>query len=71
MDWTGSCVTVAYAKKSRGLCDLDLNTIDMVLADDTSSCHDNHLSQIILKSNQAGKVMDWTRACVTIAYAQS
>ena len=43
----------AYAPSLRADCDLDVWPKNMVLVFDTSSCHENHLWQIIFKSYHA------------------
>ena len=43
--------TEVYAQSLSADCDLDLWSSDMVLVRDTSSCHDDHLCQIIFKSH--------------------
>ena len=41
--------TEVYAQSLSVDCDLDLSPSDMVLVHDTSSCHADHLCQIIFK----------------------
>ena len=47
--WTG--FTEVYAQSLSADCDLDLWPSDMVLVLNISSCHDDHLCQIIFKSH--------------------
>ena len=42
-----------YAQSLSADCDLDLLPSDMVLVRHTSSCHDDHLCQMIFKSYHA------------------
>ena len=44
-------VSLVYAQSLSADCDLHLWPSDMVLVPDTSSCHDDHLCQIIFKSH--------------------
>ena len=53
MGRTQTGFTDVYAQKFSADCDLDLLPSDMVLVHDISSCHDNHLCQIIFKSHYA------------------
>ena len=45
--------TEIYAQSLRADCDIDLWSTDMVLVHDTLFCHDDHLYQIIFKSDHA------------------
>ena len=45
---------ISYVAYKRAQYDLDFQACDMVLTSNTSSCHDDHLCQIVLKSNHAG-----------------
>ena len=47
--------TQAYAQSLSANCDLDLWPSNIVLTWDTSSCHDDHLWQIIFKTPHAGQ----------------
>ena len=71
MGLTRTGFTEVYAQSLSADCDLDLWPSDTVLVCDTSSCHDNHLCQIIFKSHLHNKVMGRTRKCFTEVYAQS
>ena len=52
--WVGhEQVSLAYAKSLSGNCDLEFRPSDMVLVRDISSCDDDHLCQIIFKSQYA------------------
>ena len=51
MGRTRTGFTEVYAQSLSADCDLDLWPSDMVLFRDTSSCHDDHLCQIIFKSH--------------------
>ena len=51
IDRTGTGFTDVYAQNLSADCDLDLWSSDMVLVPNTSSCHDEHLCQIIFKSH--------------------
>ena len=53
MGRTPTSFTEVYAQNLSVDCDLDLWPNDMVLVRDTSSCHDDHLCQIIFKSHNA------------------
>ena len=66
---TGS--TEVYAQSLSVDCDLDLCPSDMVLVRDTSSCHDDHSCQIIIKSTMHNRVMGRTRTGFTEVYAQN
>ena len=46
-----ACVNTANAQRSHIPCDLDLQASDIVLECDISSCHDDHLYQLTLKSD--------------------
>ena len=51
MGRTRTGFTKVYTKSLSADCDLDLLPSGMVLVRDTSSCHDDHLCQIIFKSH--------------------
>ena len=51
MGLTQTDFTEVYAQSLSANCDLDLCLSNMVLVRDTSSCHDDHLCQIIFKSH--------------------
>ena len=51
MGRTRTGFTEVFAKSLSADCDLDLWPSDMVLVRNTSSCHDDHLCQIIFKSH--------------------
>ena len=51
MGRTRTGFTEVYAQSLSADCDLDFLPSDMVLVRDTSSCHDDHLCQIIFKSH--------------------
>ena len=53
MGQTQTGFTEVYAQSLRADCDLDLEPSDMILVHNTSSCHDDHLCQIIFRSNYA------------------
>ena len=53
MNRTGTSFFEAYAQSLSANCDLDLRPSDMFFVRDTPSSHDNHLCQIMLKSNHA------------------
>ena len=53
MGRTRTGFTEVYAQILSADCDLDLCPSEMVLLRDTSSCHDDHLRQIIFKSQNA------------------
>ena len=71
MDRTRTGSTEVYAQSLSLDCDLELRPSDMINVRDISSCHDNHLHQIIFKSHYAYKVMGRTRTGFTEIYAQS
>ena len=58
MGRTGTGFTDVYAQSVSvsvsADCDLDLRPSDIVLICETSSCHDDHLCQIIFKSHHVG-----------------
>ena len=50
--WVGQeQVSLVYAQSLIADCDLNLQPSNMVIVRNTSSCHDNHLCQIIFKSH--------------------
>ena len=51
MGRTRTGFTEVYAQSLSAGCDFDFCSSDMVLVCDTSSCHDDHLCQIIFKSH--------------------
>ena len=53
MGWTQTGFTEVYAQSLSGDCGLDLLPSGMVLVCNTSSCHDDHLGQIVFKSHYA------------------
>ena len=53
MGRTRTGFTEVYAQSLSADCDLDLWPSDMVLVRNTSSCHDDHLCQIIFKFHYA------------------
>ena len=53
MDRTETGVIEVYAQGLSADCNLDLWPSDMVLVHDTSSCHDDHLCQIIFRAHYA------------------
>ena len=53
MGRTQTDYTEVYVQSLSADCDLDLSPSDIVLVRHTSSCHDDHLCQIILKSYYA------------------
>ena len=66
---TGS--TEVYAQSLSADCDLNLWPSNMVYVHDTSSCHDDHLCQIIFSNpTMHDKVMDGTRTGSAEVYAQ-
>ena len=67
MGQTLTCVTITLVMQKVYVPSLTFYASDMVLAHDTSSYHDDHLCQIILKSYNAGQ----NYGCVVIVYAQS
>ena len=71
LDQTQTGFTEAYAQSLRAECDLDLWPSDMVLVHDTSSCHNEHLCQIIFKSHYAWQSYWQTWTGFTVAYAQN
>ena len=63
--------TEVYAQSLSADCDLDFRPSDMVLVRNTSSCHDDHLCQIIFKPTMPNKVMGRTQTGFTEVYARS
>ena len=53
MGRTQTGFTEVYAQSLSADCDLDLSPSDIVLVRHTSSCHDDHLCQIIFKYNHS------------------
>ena len=53
MGRTRTGLTEVHAQSLSADCDLDFRPSDMILICDTSSCHDDHLCQIIFRSHHA------------------
>ena len=71
MQWTWTSFTEACAQSLSADFDLDLWPTNMVLVHDISSCHDDHLCQIIFKSHHAWQSYGPNTNSFTEAYAQS